>query len=322
MLEYVGTLAHMEDRKKIEDPWGIAKNNIRGEEQESQEIAPESSDAQNPVIGGLNTFRVIKQLDFGVYLDAKELGEILMPREYVPEGCALGDMLEVFLSLDSEDRLVATNIKPYAMAGELAYLKVVAVNDTGAFLDWGLPKDLLVPYREQRIKMVTGKSYLVFVYLDTASKRLAASSKIHKFIVGRHQDVRVGEEVSLVVAGAFGIGYNVIINNHCLGVVYKSEVFRELKDGQHVAGFIKKIREDAKIDVALQRSSSGNTDALQEDILQRIKDGGGILDITDKSSPDLIYRIFKVSKKSFKRAIGVLYKQRRINISTEGLRLP
>ena len=204
-------------------------------------------------IGKFNTLRVVKHVDFGVYLDAEGLGEILLPNRDVPAYCHTGDMIEAFIFRDSEDRLIATTQKPYAMVGQVAFLKVVSVTAVGAFLDWGLPKDLLVPFREQHPRMEEGHSYLVFVYLDEQSQRIAASSKLEKFLERQPIDVEEGQQVDLVIGDQTEIGYKVIINNSHWGVLYNNEVFQVLHTGQRIQGFIKKVRNDGKIDCCLQK---------------------------------------------------------------------
>ena len=185
-------------------------------------------------IGQLNKLTVVKELDFGVYLDGEELGEILLPRRHVPKSCKTGDSVEVFIYLDSEDRIIATTQKPYAMVGEFALLKVVSVNPVGAFLDWGLQKDLLVPFHEQKQKMKEGKSYIVFVFLDGKSKRIAASSKLDTFLDNLPVPFQVGQEVELFICERTEIGYKAIINSTHWGELYKNEVFQTLKKGQHI----------------------------------------------------------------------------------------
>ena len=272
-------------------------------------------------IGKLNTLRVVKEVDFGLYLDGGEHGEILIPKRYVPENCKPEDNIEVFIYLDSEDRIIATTEKPYIKVGEFAMLQVVAVNQIGAFLYWGLPKDLLVPFREQKQKMEEGKWYIVTAYLDPDSKRLVASAKIDKFLDNLPPDYEDGEEVDLLISGESDLGFNAIINSMHLGVLYKNEVFQPLKKGDKIKGYIKKIREDEKIDLILQKPGYQKVDDISMKIVDILKEHGGFIAITDKSDPDTIYNLFGVSKKTFKKAIGSLYKLRIISINDEGIKL-
>jgi uncharacterized protein len=272
-------------------------------------------------IGKINSLRVVKEVDFGLYLDGGEHGEILIPKRYVPEGVKPEDTLDVFIYLDSEDRIIATTEKPYIMIGEFAMLRVVSVTKVGAFLDWGLPKDLFVPFREQKMRMEEGKDYIVTVYLDYDTKRLAASAKIEKFLDNTLVDYQTGQEVDLLIAGATDLGYNAIINNKHTGVLYKNEVFQPLRKGDRVKGYIKKIREDEKIDLILQKPGYEKVDDISMRILNVLKEHNGFLSITDKSDPDEIYDLFGVSKKTFKKAIGSLYKLRIISIDDKGIKL-
>jgi predicted RNA-binding protein (virulence factor B family) len=272
-------------------------------------------------IGEVNTLTVVKELDQGVYLDGNELGEILLPRRYVPEDCKPGDSMEVFIYLDSEDLMIATTEKPYAMVGQFAFLKVVSVNPVGAFLDWGLPKDLLVPFREQKQKMEVGRSYLVFVYLDDKTTRIAASSKLDKFLDTHPADFEEGQEVGLFICETTEIGYKAIINDTHWGMLYKNEVFRQLTQGCRISGFIKKVRDDGKIDLCLQKPGYEKVDGISEKIIDTLIKQGGSIPVTDKSSPEIIYELFGISKKTYKKAVGSLYKKRRIIIGPGGIKL-
>ncbi len=264
-------------------------------------------------IGKYNTLTVVKIVDFGVYLDGGERGEILMPKEYVPTNCSPDDEVEVFVYFDSEDRIVATTEIPAIQVGEFAFLKVVAVSKVGAFLGWGLRKDLFVPFREQRDPMVEGKSYLVYAYVDKASDRIVASTKIEKFLDQVFPDYEPGEEVEILIARKTDLGYAVIVNHAHWGLVYDNEIFRPLKIGQKMRGYIKTVREDEKIDVSLQPAGYGKIEGLAGMILEKLKDGG-VLDLSDKSEPAEIYRVFGCSKKNYKKALGTLLKQGIIEI--------
>jgi len=272
-------------------------------------------------IGKLNELKLVKELDFGIYLDGGEHGEILMPKRYVPEGCKPEDIIQAFIYRDSEDRLIATTEKPFAMVGDFALLKAVSVTTVGAFFDWGLSKDLLVPYREQSHAIEIGKKYVVYVYLDIESQRIAASTKIDRFLDNLPPVFKPDEEVSLFLVSKTELGYKAIINNTHTGIIYKNEVFQSLKQGQLIKGYIKKIREDHKIDLYIQKNGPVLREELTTKILAYLKENGGAMDITDKSDPKVIYKQFEVSKKIFKVAIGTLYKQRLILIEENLIRL-
>ena len=272
-------------------------------------------------IGLLNELEVVKTVDFGVYLDGGEHGEILMPKRYVPENCQAGDQVEVFIYLDSEDRLVATTDKPFAMVGEFAKLKVLSTTPIGAFLDWGLPKDLLVPFREQQMTMEEGKSYLVYLYLDDESQRIVGTSKLDKCVDNVPVDYEVGEEVDLIIAGQTDLGYKAIIDNSHWGVIFKNEVFRTLKTGDKLKGYIKNIRADEKIDLMLQKEGYEKIDDISQGILNKLAANDGFLPLNDKTDPETIKQTFHISKKNFKKAIGTLYKQRLISIEEQGIKL-
>jgi len=273
-------------------------------------------------IGKYNTLRVVKEVDFGIYLDGgEEYGEILMPSRYVPEDVKPDDELEVFIYNDSEDRVIATTEKPYAAVGEFKFLKVKAVNRFGAFLDWGLPKDLLVPFREQKAKMVEGGTYLVYVYLDDETDRIVASAKVDKFLDNKIPEYEEGEEVNLLVAEKTDLGYKVIIEGLHWGMIYENEIFTPVETGQYLKGYIKKVRDDDKIDVSLQKEGYDQVDGISKNILDKLKEAGGFLAVSDKSPADMIYHMFGISKKNFKKAIGALYKKKLIKLSKEGIKL-
>jgi len=272
-------------------------------------------------IGKLNSLQVVKELEFGVYLDGNDLGEILLPVRYVPEGVKTGDTVEVFIFLDSEDRIIATTQRPYATVGQFALLKVVSTGSAGAFLDWGLPKDLLVPFREQKQKMEQDRSYIVFVYLDTKSSRIAASSRIERFLDKHPPGFKPGQEVSLLIYEQTDIGYKAVINNSHQGVLYKNEVFQPLAIGQTVKGYIKKVRDDSKIDLTLDKPGYEKIEDLSERILDELRRQGGFITVTDKSAPEIMYELFGMSKKTYKKAVGALYRKRLVTIEPDGIRL-
>lgn len=273
-------------------------------------------------IGKYNLLRVVKEVPFGVYLDGANYGDILLPKRDVPKDCKPGSWLKVFIYLDSEDRLIATTKTPSAMVGECACLKVVAISKFGAFLDWGLPKDLLVPRREQVHLMQEGRSYVVYLYVDEQTQTIAASSRLEMFLNEFGNDFTAREAVELMIAERTEIGFKAVINGTHLGLLYANEVFQPLRIGQKLTGYIKAIRPDRKIDLMLQLPSAVAHDDLTQKILAHLQAQGGRSSFNDKSSPEAIYETFQVSKAHFKRAIGLLYKQKQIVIEPTGIRLP
>lgn len=272
-------------------------------------------------IGKYNTLRVVKDLDFGVYLDGGDDLEILLPARYVPKNIKPGDEVEVFIYHDNEGRLIATTARPHAIVGEFKFMEVKSVNEIGAFLDWGIMKDLLVPFKEQKMAMQEGRWYLVYVRLDHVSQRIMASARIDKFLNNTPPLYEVNEEVNVLIAEETEIGYKVIINNSHWGLIYRNEVFQRLEKGEELKAYIKAIREDEKIDVSLTRLGYEKVDGIAGIILDSLEAQGGFLAVHDKSEPELIYSLFRCSKKSFKQAIGGLYKQKRITIENDGIRL-
>lgn len=272
-------------------------------------------------IGKYNTLRVVKVVDFGVYLDGEERGEILLPNEYVPKDCFPEDYLKVFVYFDSEDRIIATTEVPNIRVGEFAWMKVVSTSSVGAFLDWGLRKDLLVPFREQRDRMEEGKSYLVYAYVDESSDRIVATAKIEKYLDNVPVEYKTGQEVDVLIARKSDMGYNVIVDNLHWGLVYRNEVFRPLKLGQKLKGYIKGIRKDDKIDITLQKKGDDRVDAIVEKILEKLEDNGGVLDVSDKTAPEIIYNLFECSKKDYKKAIGTLFKDKKIELTDTEIKL-
>lgn len=272
-------------------------------------------------IGRFNTLTVVKIVDFGIYLDGGERGEILMPKEYVPDNCFPDDEIKAFVYFDSEDRIIATTEVPYVQVGEFAFMKVVATSSVGAFLDWGLRKDLLVPFREQRDPMAEGKAYLVYAYVDKASDRIVASTKIDKYLDQVFPDYTPNQEVDILVARKTDLGYAVIVNNAHWGLIYDNEIFQRLKIGQRLKGYIKRVRDDEKIDVSLQPSGFAKIEGLAGEVLEKLKDYGGVLDLSDKSDPEEIYNLFGCSKKNYKKALGTLLKQGLIVIGEKEIKL-
>jgi predicted RNA-binding protein (virulence factor B family) len=272
-------------------------------------------------IGTINTLQVIKQVEFGVYLDGGEFGEILLPKRYAPNHLAVEDNIDVFIYCDSDDRLIATTETPLAMVGECAWLKVKDVNRVGAFMNWGLPKDLLVPYNEQYSAMEMGKSYPVCVLLDNESNRIAASSKLYQFLEEHSDDFTPQQAVNLLIIQRTDLGFKAVINHTHLGLIFHSDVFQNLKLGQKIKGYIKDIRDDGKINLSLQLPTQEKREELSETILDYLKKNGGSSTLTDKSPPEEIYKQFKVSKSNYKKALGSLYRQRIIDIDKQQITL-
>ncbi len=274
------------------------------------------------MIGHINTLTIIKEVDFGLYLDGDKLGEILLPTRYVPQGCKIGDDIEVFLYHDSEDRIIATTETPYAMVDECAYLKCIATNKAGAFLNWGLMKDLLVPFNQQKPPMEEGKSYIVHLYVDDQSGRIAASAKLDRFLFqDSDEDFKIGEEVSLLNANKTDLGHKVIINHTHWGLLHEQRVSRPLRRGERFQGFIKNIRDDGKIDVAMHLNTREKLDDTAELILKELKLNTNFLPLTDKNSPEDIFSYLSISKGLFKKAIGTLYKKKFIRLESDGIHL-
>lgn len=272
-------------------------------------------------VGRMNTLHVMREVEFGVYLDGEELGDILLPKREVPEGTRVDDMVEVFIYFDSTDTIIASSARPKTMVGEFASLKVLENNEMGAFLDWGLPKDLLVPFREQSHKLLEGRHYVVYTYLDNVSNRIAASTKLDKFLSDENPNFTVGEKVDLFIVSRTDLGYKAIIENGYWGLLFKDEVFQPLEQGQKLQGYIKNLRPDGKIDLTLQEPGIHHVDASTQKILDALHSQGGFIPFNDKTPPDVIYREFGLSKKVFKRSIGALYKKRIIKLEPHGIQL-
>lgn len=272
-------------------------------------------------VGKYNTLKIVKDLDFGVYLDGGDDLEILLPARYVPKNVKPGDEVEVFIYHDNEGRIIATTARPKALVGEFQFMEVKAVNNTGAFLEWGIMKDLLVPFKEQKMPMREGNWYLVYVRIDHVTGRIMASARIEKFLNNVPPEYENNQEVSLIVADETEIGYKVIINNLHWGLIYHSEVFQRLEKGEHLKGYIKEVRDDEKIDVSLTPQGYQKVEGIAGVVLEALKVQKGYIPVHDKSEPDIIYALFRCSKKAFKQAIGTLYKQHLITLEKEGIRL-
>lgn len=258
---------------------------------------------------------------FGLYLDGGREGEILMPQKYVPEGVEIGDEIEVFVYLDQEERPVATTEKPLAQAGDFAYLECSWVNEYGAFLSWGVTKDLFCPFREQKKRMEVGNSYIVHIHLDEETYRLVASAKVEHYFSETPPTYHPGQEVDLLVWQKTDLGFKVIVDNCCPGLVYEDQIFRYIHTGDRLKGYISTVRADGKIDCTLQPSGQKHAEDFAEVLLQYLKDNGGACDLGDKSEAEDIKRRFQVSKKVYKRAVGDLYKRRLITVGPLGIKL-
>lgn len=272
-------------------------------------------------LGKFNTLQVVKEVDFGMYLDGGIEGEILLPKRYVPRGCKPGDKLRVFLYLDQEERLTATTQTPLAQIDEFAYLEVAWVNQFGAFLKWGLMKDLFVPFREQKVPMEVGKKYIAHVHLDKESFRIMASTKVEHYLSHERPLYEPNEEVTILIWQRTNLGYKAIIDNSYAGLLYKNEVFTQLRTGMKTKAYIKHVREDGKIDLTLQRPGKEKIEDFASILLEHIRRSGGYTYLNDKSPADEIYALFGVSKKTFKKAIGDLYKKRLITFFEKGIKL-
>ncbi len=271
-------------------------------------------------MGDYNDLQVIDQVDFGIYLGTPE-EKVLLPKRHVPEGTQVGDTLRVFIYRDSSDRVIATTLTPKAKVGEFACLEVKDVNDNGAFLDWGLEKDLFVPFREQKIKMVQGTSYVVWLYVDDKTNRITATTRIGSYFNLKPIDVKPGDEVDLLVYKLLDIGAGVIVNNSFQGLVYKNDIYKDLFVGDRLKGYILKIRDDDKLDVTIRKPGFSKVLDSKQQIIEKLKANDGFLFLHDKSSADEIYHVLHMSKRSFKEAIGMLYKEKVIELMDTGIRL-
>ena len=272
-------------------------------------------------LGDYNRLTIVKEVDFGMYLDGGDEGEILLPKRYVPENCKPGDELEVFLYLDQDERLIATTQHPLAKVGEFACLEVAWVNQYGAFLNWGLMKDLFCPFHEQKQRMEIGNRYVVAVFIDEESYRIAASAKVEHFFATDFPPYQPGEKVDLLVWQTTDLGFKVIIDHAYPGLVYRSQVFKSIRIGDSLQGYIMGVRPDGKIDVRLQPHGRQQTTDFAEMLLQYLKDHDGFCELGDKSDAKDIKHRFEVSKKVYKKAIGDLYRRRLITLEDAGIRL-
>ncbi len=266
--------------------------------------------------------KIAKRATFGLYLADASGEEVLLPNKYCSDEMTPGDTIEVFVYKDSEGKKVATTLTPKIFINEFALLKVTAVTGVGAFLDWGLEKELMVPFREQKQKLEMGRWYIVYLDLDKKSDRLYASNRVERFLQNDQISVKEGDEVALVVLQKTDLGYSVIINHAHKGLIFDNEIFQEIRVGDRLNAYVKKIRDDQKIDISIQPIGFLKfNDSNSELIFKKLEENDGFLAVTDKSSPDEIYSQFGISKKAFKKSLGALYKQRKIDIQPEGIKL-
>lgn len=271
-------------------------------------------------IGKFNTLKIARSTKVGLYL-TDGTSDVLLPNKYVPSAYEIDDEIEVFVYLDHEERPVATTLEPYIFLNEFALLRVNYINKFGAFMDWGMEKDLFVPFKEQARPMEEGKRYLVYMYLDEKTNRLVGSSKSNQFLDNKNITLEKGEEVDLIVSHITDVGINVIINEKHKGLLYKNEVFEDLRTGDRIIGYIKNIRSDGKIDVSRQPFGVERIDASAQKVLDELKASRGFLRLHDNSSPEDIKTVLQMSKKTFKKAVGTLYKQKMIEIKEDGIHL-
>ncbi|SON48576.1 S1 RNA-binding domain-containing protein [Vibrio tapetis] len=273
-------------------------------------------------IGQTNTLEVVRKADFGVFLDADDYGTVLLPNKFVPSEAEVGKPLDVFLYFDSDHQLCATTETPIAEVGQWGLMQVVGVNSTGVFVNWGIDKkDLLVPFSEQRTRFVEGQEILVYVYTDTASGRIVGTTKFNKWLDNTPANYEQNQQVDLIIAERSDLGYKAVVNGEHWGMIFSSDVFGKLFIGKRLKGYIRQVREDDKIDLSLQKIGTAKMDDLSERVLDVLAKKDGFLPLNDKSSPDAIFNVFRTSKGTFKKTIGGLYKQGKIVIDKEGIRL-
>ncbi|WP_179345178.1 CvfB family protein [Winogradskyella ursingii] len=272
-------------------------------------------------LGEYNTLEILRDTEPGLFLGDGDENEVLLPNRYVPKEFEIGDKIKVFVYLDNEERPVATTDEPYIKKGDFAMLRCNQVTSFGAFLDWGLVKELFCPFKEQAFKMKAGGWYLVHCYLDDETERLVASSKTNSFLDNKELTVEQFEEVDIIVSHPSELGMNVIVNKTHLGLVFQDDIYKDISVGDRLKGIVKKVRQDNKLDISLNQIGYRNIEPNAEHILNELHDNGGFLPLHDKSSPEDIKEILQMSKKSFKKAIGSLYKERQITIEDEGIRL-
>ena len=272
-------------------------------------------------IGEINRLKIIRNTSVGMYLSDKINNEVLLPKKYILEDFKIDDIVEVFVYKDYDERLVATTLDPYILVNEFGYLRVRTVTQFGAFLEWGMEKDLMVPKQEQSKKMEVGESYMVYLYLDEATDRLIASSKINKFINNEEMDLKVGDEVELIIFETTFLGYNAIVNNAHKGLIYHDEIYQDIHIGDKLVGYVKNIRDDFGMDISLQKIGVQHLVTTTDGVLSYLQKNKGFLALTDDSSPEEIKKILSMSKKAFKKSVGILYKQRMVRIEKDGIYL-
>lgn len=272
-------------------------------------------------IGEYNTLEILRETEPGLFLEDAEGNEVLLPNRYVPKEFKIWDKLDVFVYLDNEERLVAVTDKPYIQRGEFAVLRCNAVTEHGAFLDWGMVKELFCPFREQAFSMKKGGWYLVYCFLDDESNRLVASSKTNQFLDNKELTVAPFDEVDLIVSHPSDIGMNVIVNKKHQGLIFNDDIFQDLSIGDRLKGYVKKIRPDNKLDIVLGKLGYRSIEPNADLIMKELQDHGGYLNLTDKSEPEAIKSALQMSKKSFKKAVGTLYRQKLIEIKDDGIYL-
>lgn len=272
-------------------------------------------------LGQHNTLEILRKTSVGLYLGDQEGNDILLPNKYCSPEMEIGSNIEVFVYKDHEQRWVATTLSPAVKVNEFAYLRVKSISDIGAFLDWGLEKDLFVPFREQNIKMKRGQSYVIFLYEDPQTQRLVASAKLNRFFQNDKIDIAPGSLVDLLVFETTPLGFNVIIDQRFKGLIYHADIYQKINIGDQLQGYIKLIREDGGIDISLQAKGLKRLETGAEKIIEHLKQNKGFVNLTDKSSPEEILSKFQMSKKNFKQSVGILFKQRLIRIETDGIYL-
>ncbi len=272
-------------------------------------------------LGDYNNLEIVKEVDFGLYLDGGDEGEILLPKRYVPQTYRMGEKLAVFVYLDQDERLVATTETPLAKVGSFAFLECSWVNEYGAFLNWGLMKDLFCPFREQKKRMEIGNKYVVFVYVDEESYRIVASAKVEHFLCKDFPQYAKGQEVDLLIWQKTDLGFKVLIDDKYAGLAYEDQIFKHVQTGDRMKGYIGSVRRNGKIDVTLQPAGFLQAQGFADTLLAYLQEHGGMCDLGDKSDAEEIKRRFQVSKKVYKKAVGDLYKRRLITLSDDGIRL-
>jgi predicted RNA-binding protein (virulence factor B family) len=272
-------------------------------------------------LGNYNTLKILRSTSVGLFLGDEDVDDLLLPTKYVPEDFEIGADLRVFCYLDHEERPIATTLDPFIIRNSFAYLRVAEVNEIGAFMDWGLEKHLLVPYREQRNKLSAGQWEVVYCYLDEKSFRLAGSSRLSKFLNNEAMELSINDEVDLLVYRRSDLGWDVVVNGKHRGLIYHSDVYQPLSEGDSLKGFVKLIRPDAKLDITLQPLGLKALEPAAEQIYQKLQQQGGFISLNDKSTPEEIKIWFSMSKKTFKKAIGTLYKAKKITLGDKGINL-